>query len=276
MSSPVVSVLMTVYNGMPYLKDAVESILNQTLRDIELVVVDDGSTDNSLSYVSSLNDSRIKVIQGGRLGRGRALNLGLKNCTGKYVAINDADDVSHLERLEKQYTFLEENRDYVLIGSLSYFQDHGTGKRVLHKERPLNYESIKMALTKGQPIQHVTVLMRQEALTAIGGYNERIKFLFDRDLFVRLGKLGKLANLPEPLVDVGHHENRFFYFTYKGFQREYLSLVYRIKAINQFGFPKWWILREVVRSLWSAIPIRLRRLFLATLRLRTLFGGSKK
>ena len=80
--SPTISVLITVYNGMPYLRDAIEALLNQTYRNFEIVVVDDGSSDDTLLYLNGLSDERVKVVRGGRLGRGRALNLGLVHSAG--------------------------------------------------------------------------------------------------------------------------------------------------------------------------------------------------
>lgn len=260
--SPTISVLITVYNGMPYLRDAIEALLNQTYRNFEIVVVDDGSSDDTLLYLNGLSDERVKVVRGGRLGRGRALNLGLVHCSGEYIAINDADDISYPTRLKKQFDFLQSNASHVLVGSLSHFRNRQTDEIVIHRMRPLSDETIKRALTKGQPIQHVTVMMRKDALTAVNGYNENIKFLFDRDLFIRLAKIGKLANLPDSLVEVGHHPNRFFYFNYTGYQRELLSLKYRIRAIRLFGFSRWWILRELARSLWSLLPWKFRRFIL--------------
>jgi glycosyltransferase involved in cell wall biosynthesis len=267
---------MTVFNGMPYLVKSVDSILSQTYQDVELVVVDDGSTDDSLAYLNSLSDPRLKVIQGGRLGRGKALNLGLRHCKGTYIAINDADDISYPDRIEKQVQFLEEHKDHVLVGSLSYFMDHNAGEKIVHKKRPLTDEGIKEALTKGQPIQHVTAMIRKEAILTAGGYNENISFLFDRDLFLKLGRLGRLANLSEPLVEVGHHESRFFYFNYKGLQREYWSLRYRIKAILLFHFPKWWIIREIVRSLWTLTPGWVRHAIITTYRKMSLSPNADR
>lgn len=261
-TSPLVSFLMTVYNGMPYLKSSIESILSQTYKNLELVVVDDGSKDDSLAFLKSINDPRLRLIEGGRLGRGKALNLGLSHCNGKYIAINDSDDISLPNRLNLQVQFMEENPDHVLVGTFSYLFNLDSGEKKLHNTRPLNDYEIKKALTKHQPIQHVTTMIRRDAILKVDGYNEKIKFLFDRDLFVKLGTIGKMANLDIPLVEVGHHNNRFFYFTFKGFERELLSLKYRIKAIKNYNFPKIWILREIVRSAWTLIPNNIRQVII--------------
>lgn len=256
---PLVSVLMTVYNGMPYLKEAIEGVQKQTYKHWELVVVDDQSEDDSLSYLRSLDDKRIVVLENGRMGRGKALNYGLKHCRGEYVAINDSDDISLPERIAKQVEFMESNPDYGLIGSHSYLYDYEKNEKRQHS-RPLRDEEIRLGLTRGQPLQHVTVLFRRELLDKIKGYNEQIQFLFDRDIFLRVAQFSKMANLKDCLVQVGHHPNRHFYYSFKGLQRELMSLRYRIKAIKQFGFSKTLIAREILMSCWGMTIRTLRKI----------------
>jgi len=253
-----VSVLMTVYNGMPFLKKSVQSILNQTYTDFELIIVDDGSTDGSLEFLKIIQDSRVQILNGGRIGRGKALNLGLKHCRGQYVAINDADDISLPDRIKQQVQFMESYPAYGILGSLSSLKDYTTGEIKIHS-RPISDTEIRLYFTKGQPIQHVTVLFRKDAMDEVGGYNESIPFLFDRDIFIRIGKNWKMHNLPLNLVEVGHHSNRYFYFTYKGLRRERLSLKYRIKAILDFNFPLWYLAREMARSIWIFMPLWFRK-----------------
>lgn len=258
LASPKISVLMTVYNGMPCLAKAVQGLLNQTYKGFELVVVDDGSTDSSLTYLHSLSDSRIRVIQAGRLGRGKALNLGLKHCKGEYVAINDADDFSSAIRLKKQSDFLDDNPGIGLVGSwkaVVMFSE----RRV--QEMPITDADIRRYFCIAQPIQHSTVMMRTKLITQIGGYNENIPFLLDRDIFLRMAKITKLHQLSDVLVDIHRSHSQFFLNNYNGFTRERKSLQYRIKAINQFGFPKWWILRELIRSCWNLTPTQIRKAF---------------
>lgn len=259
--NPLVSVLMTVYNGMPKLRDSIVNLLNQSYKNIEIVVVDDGSSDDSLFYLKSLSDVRLKVIEGGRIGRSKALSLGLKHCNGEYVAINDADDVSYPKRLEKQLNFLKEHPEVGLLGSWKAVVEDG--KQNI-QEMPVEDEEIRRFLCKGQPIQHSTVMMRKELADQIGGYNERTAFLLDRDLFIRMATITRLHQLPEVLVEVNRSPQQFFMHSYKGVRREWKSLKYRIKAIRLFDFPKWWIIREVIRSLWGLTPVEIRKLIIQT------------
>ncbi len=252
---------MTVYNGLPYIEDAVANLINQTLVELKIVIVDDGSTDGTVDFLQSLSDERIEVILTKRVGRGRALNIGLLHCEGDYVAINDADDISLLDRLATQVKYLDEHAEVGILGSHSTFYNYADNTEIKHT-RPLEDAEIRSAFTRGQPIQHVTVVFRKEAMLEVGGYNEDIPFLFDRDIFLRIGRNWKMHNLADYLVRVGHHEKRFFYGSYKGFQREYISLKYRIMAIQSFGFPRYYIIRECVRSIWSLLPNTFRRVII--------------
>jgi glycosyltransferase involved in cell wall biosynthesis len=254
---PLVSVLVTSYNAMPYLVNAVEGIINQTYTNWELIVIDDHSSDNTMDYLNSLENEKIIVKLNTKKGRGTALNFGLSHCKGKYIAINDADDYSLPNRLDVQVAFLESNSNVGLVGAHSILKNYLNGEIIPH-ERPTTELGIKVAFTKGQPIQHVTIMARRNIIEAVGGYNEKIKFLFDRDIFLRIAAISQLSNLKDMLVEVGHHDNRFFYYQFKGFEREWLSFKYKVKAIRMFGFPKIWIVKTFFISLFSLLPINLR------------------
>lgn len=256
---PLVSVLITSYNAMPYLTKAVDGIINQKYTNWELIIIDDHSNDSTLEYLNSIKNEKIITKINPKKGRGSALNYGLEYCNGKYIAINDADDYSFPDRLTKQVEFLELNPEIGLVGTHSILKNYSTGEEILHN-RPIDEQGIKKAFTNGQPIQHVTVMMRKKIIEDIGGYNENIKFLFDRDIFLRIAAVSKLANLKDILVEVGHHDNRFFYYQFKGFEREWLSFKYKAKAIQMFGFPKIWIVKSFLISLFSLLPLNTRML----------------
>jgi glycosyltransferase involved in cell wall biosynthesis len=235
---PLVSVLITCFNGMPYILKAVNNILNQTYTKLEVIIVDDFSNDNTFEELNEKfnNEPRVHVMLNRRKGRGFALNYGLQLCKGKYVAINDADDFSTPNRIQTQVNFLEQNPDFTLVGSYSLLHFLDTGiKETNSVKRPIDFEEIKNGFTKGQPIQHVTVMFKKEHAIKAGGYNENIKFLFDRDFFLRIVKFGKLYNIPEYLVEVGEHSNRYFKGNFTGIDREWMNTKYQIKAIFQFN-----------------------------------------
>ena len=115
---PDISVLMPVFNSERYLKTAIESILNQTFQDFELIIVDDGSTDASENIIRSFESEKIfSYKNAGNIGLIATLNRGIDLCRGKYIARMDADDVSLPTRLEKQFNFLKKNPEYALVGS---------------------------------------------------------------------------------------------------------------------------------------------------------------
>ena len=264
MEFPLVSVLITVYDGMPTIGKCIEALLAQTYEHLEVVIVDDGSTDGTRELISQMaeRDPRIKLVYQGRVGRGRALNLGLQHCSGEFIAVNDADDLSLSGRIERQVEFLLNRPEYVLVGGRMELSNLDTGEvrpdTFLH--RPIENEEIRRYFLRGQPIQHSTVLMRQEAVRQIGGYNEGIKFLYDRDLFVRLMSIGKLHNLDEVLIRLGRHGKQFFYHTYVGRDRIRQDFRYRFMAARILGTPmrtrfKLWLMLQ-----WKLMPNGIRNM----------------
>lgn len=200
-SAPRVSVLMPVYNGEPYVKEAVASILNQTFTDYEFIVVDDGSTDETWSILESYAvDPRIRLIQNEiNLGLARSLNRALAMARGEYVARMDADDVSRPNRLATQVAFLDNHRSIGVVGSTVQIVDAGGSLgRVL--SRPPTDALIRWSLCFQTPLAHPSVLMRKAVLDRVGGYNDALLANQDRDLWHRLSALTRFANLKVPLL----------------------------------------------------------------------------
>ncbi|MEM7453324.1 MAG: glycosyltransferase [Planctomycetota bacterium] len=195
---PGVSVLMTTYNGMPYLREAVESILSQTYRNFEFIIVNDGSSDDSTDFLDSIDDPRVRVFHNENRGTAAASNFGLKMCRGRYVARMDADDISAPERLEKQFDFLESNPDVALVGS--QLKMVGTARTGMKVDVPLDHEDIFSALLKlRHGLSHSACMYRNSVIREIGGYWE-YRTYDDWDMFIRMGEAGRLANLPDVLL----------------------------------------------------------------------------
>ena len=203
---PTVSVILPVYNAIGTVAAAVYSILNQSLRELELIVVDDGSTDGSGQMLSGLLDDRLKVMNHCRnLGISRSLNLGMEAARGKYVARMDADDVAHTERFERQVAFLEANSDVGLCGSSVCASGAGTSSIWRH---PLKHEEIRILLLFENPIFHPTVMFRRALLTRIGlAYEPGWDGAEDYRLWARLADKVVMANLDEPLVTYRRSSN---------------------------------------------------------------------
>ncbi len=199
-----VSVLMTVYNGMPYLQEAVESIVAQTHEHWKMIIVNDGSTDDSGAYLDSLNDDRIIVLHQENGGTAVASNRGLELCDTKYLARMDSDDITDPTRLAKQVAFLNDHPEVSLVGS----QIVPRGAKKAGKVTPLatDHETIYAQLRKGQHAMcHPTILMRTDLLKGIGGYWKQHGMFDAWDMFLRMGEVGHLANLPEPLLEYRIH-----------------------------------------------------------------------
>src|SRR5438445_6181006 len=121
-----ITVLMPAYNAGKYIREAITSVLEQTYRDFELLIINDGSTDDTISVVLSFNDPRIVLVDQDHHGIAQALNTGLRLADTYYIARFDADDICMSDRLEKQFNFLEDHPDYILVGSdAEYILEHG-------------------------------------------------------------------------------------------------------------------------------------------------------
>lgn len=206
---PKISVLMAVFNGERYLIEAIDSILGQTFTDFEFIIIDDCSTDNTSIILKSYQDDRIKVFRNEKnIGLTKSLNFGLTVTKGEYIARQDADDVSHPERLQLQFDFLCHNKDVVLLGtqarsinefgSLSYFPD----------VKPLSYEAVKYQLFFGNPFIHSTVMFRADIIKSVfGGYNESFRLSQDIELWSRIIHKYKCMNLRTVCLDFRQNPN---------------------------------------------------------------------
>ena len=201
MSSPIVTVLMAVYNGENYLKLTIESILDQTFKNFEFVIVNDGSTDSTSDIIKSYKDPRI-VLHNNKtnIGQTKSLNIGLNLAKGKYIARTDAGDVSLSMRLEKQVIYLENNSEVVVLGT-SAFRYNELGKIIDVVHMPSSENAILQRIFVTTPVVHVSVLMRRETIISLGGFDEEYHVLADYELWSKLlQKNYRIANLTKVLV----------------------------------------------------------------------------
>ena len=201
MRDPLVSVLMTVHNGQRYLAESVASVLRQDMDDFELVVVDDGSTDGTPDILENLSarDSRLRVRGQSNRGIPKSANEGLSMCRGQYVARLDSDDLAKPDRLRRQVEFLE-REDVVCVGSwFDLIDERGRFLTVL-KPPEEDHEIQRLALAGHGSICHPCAMIRRGALERIGGYDEHFALACDLDLWLRLGEVGRLANMAVSLT----------------------------------------------------------------------------
>ena len=160
--NPLVTILMPVYNSQAYLTDAFASIVNQTYRNIEIIIVDDGCTDSSMDIVASFHDSRVVVIKNREnIGLAASLNLAIKRSTGEFLARMDADDIAYPNRIEKQVNFLLENPTVDVLGAaMQYF-----GESTFLNLFPETHDACKSYLLLNVCFGHPTVMFRKEVFT---------------------------------------------------------------------------------------------------------------
>lgn len=232
-NSPLVSVVMSVYNGSSYLKEAVESILNQTYSNFEFLIINDGSTDNSLNIIQSFSDKRIKLIDNGvNKGLIYSLNKGFDEAQGKYIARMDADDISLPNRFEKQVNYLERHSHVGVLGSdyICFTEDYSKYILAVHQS-----EEIKAFLLFGATVCHPTLMLRKSVVDQFHfRYSDMAKHVEDFDLWTRMSIHTHFANINEALFKYRDHPNQVSH-TYCQIQQENGDLV-RKRYLNDLGF----------------------------------------
>lgn len=242
-NQPRVSVLMTVYNGATSLGSALQSVIEQDFDEpYEILVVDDGSTDQTPDILRSFETdySNIRVVNAGRLGRAKALNLGLRECRAPYVAINDCDDLSYPQRLQSQIDYLDAHSDVVLVaGWARVVGDRGTEvdeRRLVNKDRVL-----RRRLAFGNPFIHSTITYRKTALDEIGGFCQSQEAAIDYDAIERMARVGRLACVQEFVLEHYRGERQYF--------RARLGTSVRWRSAGSVAF------RASIRHAWWMLPI---------------------
>jgi glycosyltransferase involved in cell wall biosynthesis len=212
--SPQLSVTMAVHDAERYLGAALESIQKQSFADFELIAVDDGSRDGSLAILQrhAARDPRLRVIARPHAGIVAARSAALAVATGELVAIMDADDLAHPERLARQVAHLRAHPEIVALGTGVEIIDP-EGWPIRRPKPPLEHAAIDAALMRGrgEALVHPSVVFRRAAMLAAGGYREGFDSVEDLDLCLRLAERGRLANLPETLLRYRHHLRKSTY-----------------------------------------------------------------
>jgi GT2 family glycosyltransferase len=195
-----VSVVMSVFNGERFLREAMDSILGQTYRDLELIVIDDGSTDGSAEILARRQeeDPRLRVFPQKNMGLTRSLNRGVQLSTGEYVARMDADDGADPRRIECQVAFMDAHPEVGLLGT-AYHEIDGEGRLLGTKVFPADDATLRATLIRHNPFFHASVMLRREVFAAVGLYDPAWPSVEDYELWLRVAARFRLANLAEPL-----------------------------------------------------------------------------
>lgn len=207
--SPVLTVLMTVYNGSPYLRTAIDSILQQTYSDFRFLIIDDASTDDTVEILSSYDDERIQLVcLEQNVGQTAALNIGLRKATTRWIARMDADDYSAPTRFEEQMQTLEADDSISCVGThvWIFHDDPEVVDSVF--ATPVQHDAIKHRLLRGSPVVHGSIIVDRTALLDVDGYDERYRFTQDLEMYDRLVSKYKMGNVPKLLVGIRQHEDQ--------------------------------------------------------------------
>lgn len=196
---PLVSILMTVFNGEEFLIAALESLQAQTFQNWELVVLEHGSTDSSLELLRSWSDRRLILSTSDKnIGRTNALNTCLKKSRGELIAVLDADDLSDSERIRKQVEFLTDNPKVGLVGSWSFVIDE-KDKLIKTVQPPQTHIELVRAIAVNDPIIHSSMMYRRSTVDEVGGYNRNLKYGQDFGLLIEIASIAEIAVISEPL-----------------------------------------------------------------------------
>lgn len=199
MNKPLVSVLLPVYNGAAYLTEAIQSIIDQTYDNFELIIINDGSTDESDAIIRKFVDPRIRYNQQENQGLAATLNKAVNLATGKYLARQDADDISLPQRFEKQVAFLETNSDYGIVGTWAEIWVETEKTERVHNH-PAKSIILKFDLLFDNPFVHSSLMIRKAVFEQVGLYaTAKERQPEDYELWSRIAREFEVANIPEIL-----------------------------------------------------------------------------
>ncbi|HOL87585.1 MAG TPA: glycosyltransferase family 2 protein, partial [Defluviitoga tunisiensis] len=223
MREPMISVIMPVYNGEKYLPEAIESILNQTYKNFEFIIINDGSTDRTEEIILSYKDDRIIYVKNEKnLQIVESLNKGINLAKGKYIARMDADDISLPKRLEKQIEFMEKNTHVGVCGT--WMKTFGEKNEVW--KMPISHDEIVVSMLFNSCIMHPTAVIRTKVLKENNlYYDQKYNKVEDYELWTRLVKYTQFANIPEILLKYRIFENDSSRKSYKEQQKKLSNLV---------------------------------------------------
>ncbi len=197
-AEPRVSVLIGCWNNADTVERAARSILDGTLSELELLIVDDGSTDETEQVVASLGDGRVRYLKLPHMGISRSLNAGLAEARAALVAIQDADDWSEPERLERQVELLESRPDVAVVGTRMYEVDEAG--EPLRPRTTFAAGDVRPVLMRFNPIPNSCACFRREAALEVGGYDPGFLYAMDYDLWLKLAERHGVVTLDEPLA----------------------------------------------------------------------------
>ena len=262
-----ISVVLPIYNGENTSKLAIDSVLNQTYSNFELIIINDGSTDNTKQIIESYTDERIVVINQENLGLAKSLNKGIKIAKGPYIARMDADDICYPQRFERQIEKFQQNPELSVVGTWVKVR-YSDGSTAI-KRRPKSHTDILKHIVKINPFSHSSVMIKKSDLINVDLYNEKrdgskTVLVEDYDLWVKLIKSGsKLANIDEVLMENLIHSNSIMGSRnlYKNLKQKIGTRLIVIKELNLSALNYLTLFPVIFLALLQACGIRIDRIF---------------
>jgi glycosyltransferase involved in cell wall biosynthesis len=255
---PIATAFVTVYNEETWVQRAVHSLLDQSLRDIEVLVVDDGSDDRTPAILDGIDDERLRVVRRPRAGRAPALAFAAAQAQGRYLANLDADDQARPDRLAEQVAFLEAHPEHAWVGSAEERDDTQRREHIVRRY-PTNDWAIRRQSAKCIPYCHSAVTFRREIVERGTNYDPQQPFLIDFEFFLRVAQQGKIANLPEPLVKRRARDESYFQRRFSRHRQNRRLAWLCSTAIIRFGLPPWYHVFPLLRLGYPWIPNGLGR-----------------
>ncbi|QWN35854.1 glycosyltransferase family 2 protein [Cobetia sp. 4B] len=255
MCCPKVSVIITVYNEKELISRAIQSILNQTLGNIEILVVDDGSDDGTadvLKSIASVN-SNVRFILADRIGRAHALKLACEEAKGEYIANLDADDVAYPERLKLQTNFLDNNLDHAWVGCGEERRDSQRDEHI-NRVYPLTDFEIRKQCAKCIPYTHSGITFRKSLIDEGINYDPTQPYLIDFEFFLRVAKKYKVANLPEILACRYVRNESFFQSRFKTQKQNRRLARFGLQSVFWFRLSPHYIVYPIARLIYPLLP----------------------
>lgn len=229
---PKISVIMPVYNGEKYLDEAIKSILNQSELDFEFIIVDDGSTDATKNIIDQNPDNRIKYLKTNHGGIVNALNFGIRESSGVYIARMDADDISLPDRFKSQIEYLDSNSDVAICGT---FAEVINEEGLAIGEMTFKEGSVTLSdLFFHNSFIHPSVMIRKKVLDSVGLYKEKFRHVEDYELWSRVLRSFKGVNIPEKLLRYRRHSSQVT--TSKKFKMRFLGLAVRVLVLLRMAY----------------------------------------
>lgn len=249
--------LITAYNEEIRIAQAVRSLLRQSLLDIEVLVIDDGSTDGTAAVLAAIEDPRLRVINAGRLGRAGALRLGCESARGRYIAILDADDEAFPERLERQAALLDARPEIAWIGG---GEERLDSQRDEHADRlyPETDRDIRRMAARCIPYCHSAVMFRRSLIEQGLAYDPDRPFLIDFEFFLRVAEAHQVANLPEIVVKRRLRDDSYFQSAFSRSRQNRALAGLCLSAVWRFHLPIYYAAFPAARFgyLWLPNPLK--------------------